>query len=449
MQVTQTLKEGLKREYRVQVTATDLAARAEKKLEELKGRVQINGFRPGKVPAGHLKRMYGRNVMAENIDAIINEASEKIANDNSYKYAGNPVPKLPEDEAEAMKVFDGKADLDFAMTFEILPTIEIGDLSKVSIEKPVTELSDEELEKGLKSIADSNRPFTAKDGKAATGDAVNIDFLGRIDGVAFDGGAAEGTRLVLGSGQFIPGFEDQLVGFSKGDKTVVKVNFPADYGAEALAGKEAEFDVTVNDVEAPGDLAINDDLAKMVGFDDLDKLKDAMKDRMGVELTQASRAKAKRALLDALDKSYTFELPQGLVEQEFNNVWSQVNSDLQANNRSFADEDTTEEKARSEYRTISERRVRLGLLLADIGAEAKVEVTDEELTRAVIDQVRRYPGQEKQIYDYFRNNRDALAGLRAPLYEEKVVDHIMTLINVTEKKVTREELFKDDELPTA
>lgn len=442
MQVTQTLKDGLKREYRVQVSIAELAEKAESRLEELRGTVNIPGFRKGKVPTSHLKRMYGRSVMAETIDKTVNEVNTKIATDNTYRFAGVPNPKLPEDEAEALKVFDGHADLDYVVQFEILPEIPATDLSAISVEKPVCEVSEEELNDALKNLANSNREYDEKTDAAAKDDALTIDFLGTIDGVAFDGGQADDARLVLGSGQFIPGFEEQLIGSKAGDDVTVTVTFPADYQAADLAGKEAKFACHVSKVEAPKDRAIDEDLAKMVGFESLDKLKDAVKENLGGNYAQASRAKVKRALLDSLDKAYSFELPPSLVEQEFNNVWGQVTSDLQANNKTFEDEGSTEDKAKAEYQAIAERRVRLGLVLAEVGDKNAITVTDDELTRSVIEQVRRYPGQEKQIYDYFKSNQQALAALRAPIFEEKVVDHLLAQVQVVEKAVSKEELFK-------
>jgi trigger factor len=299
----------------------------------------------------------------------------------------------------------------------------------------------------LETMAKQNRPFEAKaEGAAAEdGDRLTISFVGTIDGEKFDGGTAEDIQLELGSKSFIPGFEDQLVGVKAGDEKVVKVKFPSNYMAEALAGKDAEFAVTVKAIEKPGDRAIDDEFAKMVGFEDLAKLKAAVSDRLKSEYAAASRRKVKRSLLDALDEKHAFDLPQTLVDQEFESVWRQVSQDLESRGKTFTDEETTEEKAREEYRAIAERRVRLGLVLAEIGEKAQIKVSDEEVSRAVVERARQFPGQEQQVWDYYRKTPQALASLRAPIFEEKVVDYILELADVTEKTVSKDDLFKDNE----
>lgn len=446
MQVTATLSEGLKREFRVVVPVSDLAARADARLDDLKGRVNINGFRPGKVPTAHLKKLYGKSVLAETIEALVGEANQKIVEDNGFRLAQEPSVKLPEGENEAQAVFDGKADLNYTVAFEVLPAIELADFKGIKVEKPVVEPSDADVQAMLETMAKQNRPFEAKtEGKAEEGDRLTISFVGTIDGEAFEGGTAEDIQLELGSKSFIPGFEDQLVGAGIGEERVVKVKFPANYMAENLAGKDAEFAVTVKSMDRPGDRAIDDEFAKMVGFDDLAKLKEAVTARLKDEYASASRRKVKRALLDALDEKHSFDLPQTLVDQEFESVWRQINQDMEGRGKTFADENTTEEKAREEYRKIAERRVRLGLVLAEIGEKAQIKVSDEEVSRAVIERARQFPGQEQQVWDYFRKTPQALAALRAPIFEEKVVDYILELADVTEKTVSKDELFKDDE----
>jgi trigger factor len=447
MQVTATLSEGLKREFRVVVPVADLAARADARLDDLKGRVNINGFRPGKVPTAHLKKLYGRAVLAETIEALVGEANQKIVADNGFKLAQEPAVKLPEAQEEAQAVFEGKADLDYTVAFEVLPAIQLADFKGIKVEKPVVEPSEADIQDMLETMAKQNRPFEPKaEGAAAeNGDRLTIGFVGTIDGEKFEGGSAEEIPLELGSNSFIPGFEDQLVGVKVGEEKLVKVKFPTNYMAENLAGKDAEFAVTVKTIEKPGERAIDEEFAKMVGFEDLAKLKAAVSDRLKSEYAAAARRKLKRSLLDALDEKHAFDLPQTLVDQEFDSVWRQVTQDLESRGKTFADEDTTEEKAQAEYRAIAERRVRLGLVLAEIGEKAQIKVSDEEVSRAVVERARQFPGQEQQVWDYYRKTPQALASLRAPIFEEKVVDYILELADVTEKTVTKDELFKDND----
>jgi trigger factor len=446
MQVTATVSEGLKREFRVVVPVSDLAARADARLNDLRGRVQINGFRPGKVPTAHLKKLYGRAVLAETIEQVVGEANQKIVEDNGFKLAQQPEVKLPQAEAEAKAVFEGTADLDYTVAFEVLPTIQLADFKGIKVERLVAEPTDADIQSMLETMAKQNRPFEPKaGGTAAMGDRLTISFVGTINGEKFDGGSAEGIQLELGSNSFIPGFEDQLVGVAAGEDRVVKVRFPSNYMSETLAGKEAEFAVSVTAIEQPGERAIDEEFAKMVGFEDLAKLKAAVADRLKSEYAAASRRRVKRALLDALDEKHAFDLPQTLVDQEFDSVWRQITQDMEARGKTFADEDTTEEKAREEYRKIAERRVRLGLVLAEIGEKAQIKVSDDEVTRAVVERARQFPGQEQQVWDYYRKTPEALAQLRAPIFEEKVVDYILELAEVTEKKVSKDELFRDND----
>ncbi|QCK87697.1 trigger factor [Phreatobacter aquaticus] len=450
MQVTATLSEGLKREFRVVVPVTDLAERAGKRLDDLKGRVNINGFRPGKVPTAHLKKLYGKAVLAETIEALVGETNQKIVTDNNFKLAMEPAVKLPEAENEAQAVFEGTADLDYTVSFEVLPTIQLADFKGIKVEKPVVEPAEADVAAMLETMAKQNRPFEPKTkGKAETGDRVTVSFVGTIDGEKFEGGTADDIQVEIGSNSFIPGFEEQLVGVKTGEDKVLKVKFPSNYAAPNLAGKDAEFAVNVKSMEKPGERAIDDEFAKMVGFEDLEKLKAAVSDRLKSEYSEAARRKVKRILLDALDEKHAFELPPTLVEQEFEGVWRQVSQDLESRGKTFADEDTTEEKARDEYRKIAERRVRLGLVLAEIGDKAQIKVNDEEVTRAVVERARQFPGQEQQVWDYYRKTPEALASLRAPIFEEKVVDYILELADVTEKVVSKDELFKDNEAEEA
>jgi trigger factor len=445
MQVTETSAAGLKREYRVVVPATDLEAKVNERLDDLKGRVQLRGFRPGKVPVAHLKRLYGKSAMAEVIEAAVREANSKIITDHGFKLAIEPKVVLPTEEGAVNELIEGKSDLDYTVEMEIVPSIALADFKTTKLTRLTAEVTDEEVDKALQAIADQNRPFAAKAEGATNGDRVTVGFEGSLEGKPFEGGTGEDVPLIIGSGQFIPGFEEHLIGLKAGDSKTFDIKFPEDYRATALAGKDATFAVTVKAVEAPGSVALDDEFAKTLGLESLAKLKDALKERIAREHTVASRQKLKRALLDQLDERHKFEPPPSLVEQEFSNVWSQIESDLKQQNRTFADEGTTEEKAREEYRGIAERRVRLGLVIAEIGEKNNIKVTDEQLRAAVMDQVRQFPGQERQIWEYYQKNPNALAALRAPLFEDKVVDFLVELAEVTEKPVSREELFKDDD----
>lgn len=446
MEVKETLTEGLKREYQVTVLAGELDQRVMARLNELKDRVNIPGFRPGKVPLPHLKRVYGRSIMGEVIQQAVNETNQKIVDDAGFKLALEPqVTLAAEGEQEVKSLVEGKADLSYKVAMEILPKIEFPDFKKIKLVRPVAEVTAKDLDDALKRIADANKPFVDKDGKAADSDRLTIDFKGSIDGVAFEGGTAEDVPLVIGAGQFIPGFEEQLTGAGAGDKREVKVAFPADYQAEHLAGKAAVFDVTVKKVESAQDAKIDDEFAKSVGAESLDKMKEQIRDRIRRDYNSVSRAKVKRALLDALDKEFTFAPPPSLVEQEFDTVWKSIQNDLERRKATFADDDTTEEEARAEYRAIADRRVRLGLAIAELGERNNIKVSEDEVSRALMEQARQFPGQEQQVWDHFRNNPQALAGIRAPLFEDKVVDFLLELADVSDKTVTREELAAEDD----
>lgn len=445
MQVTETAAAGLKREYRVVVPATDLEARVNERLDDLKGKVQLRGFRPGKVPVEHLRRLYGKAAMAEVIEAAVREANSKIVNDHGFKLAIEPKVSLPEEQSAVEEVITGKSDLAYTVEIEILPPITLTDFKTIKLERPVAEVTEAEIDQTLQRIAEQNRPFAAKSEGAQTGDRVTISFEGKIAGEPFAGGSAEDVPMVLGSGQFIPGFEDHLTGIKAGETRTFDIKFPDDYAAAAVAGKEAAFTVTAKAVEAPGSVTMDDDFAKTLGLESLAKLRDGIRDRLQQDHAAASRQKLKRALLDELDERHKFEPPPSLVDQEFANVWATIENDLKREGRTFADEGTTEEKARAEYHGIAERRVRLGLVIAEIGEKNNIKVTDEQLSAAVVEQTRRLPGHEKQVWEYYRKNPAALATLRAPLFEDKVVDFLVELATVSEKPVSRDELFKEDE----
>jgi trigger factor len=447
MQVTETVSEGLKREFKVVVPATDLASKADERLVELKDRVRLNGFRPGKVPVSHLKKVYGRAVMAETIEAAVREANAKIVTDRGFKLVREPQVTMPEEKGAVDQMIDGKSDLAYTVALEIMPPIELADFKGIAVERLTAEVTDAEVEEAVNRIAEQSRPYEPRPegGKAEKGDRVVIDFTGKLDGAPFEGGTGGDVGINIGSNTFIPGFEDQLIGIAAGEKRTVNVTFPQLYPNEKLAGKDAEFDVTAKSVEAPKPVTVDDEFAKSLGMESLAKLKEMVKERLAREHAAMSRQKIKRKLLDELDARHKFTPPPSLVEDEFNNVWKTVLDDLAAQKRTFADENTTEEKAKEEYRAIAERRVRLGLVIAEIGERNSIKVTDEEVSRAVMDRARQAPGHEQQVWDFYRNNPNALASLRAPIFEDKVIDYILELAKITEKQVSREELYKDDE----
>ena len=446
MQVTETVSEGLKREYSVVLPAAELDSKANERLVSIKDRVNMPGFRPGKVPLQHLKRLHGKAIMGEVIEQAIADTNSKIISDHGLKLAMEPKITLASEDEKVMKaVIEGKADLAYTVAMEVLPKIELADFSKIKIEKPVAPVTDEEVDEAVNKMAEGTRPYSEKQGKSADGDRVTISFVGKIDGTEFEGGKGDDIPVVLGSKRFIPGFEEQLAGLAAGESGTVKVKFPDDYASPEVAGKDAEFAVTVSKVETPGEVKADDEWAKSLGMESLDKLKQVTRERFGYEHLFASRLKAKRKLLDELDKLHQFAVPPTLLDQEFTGVWQAVNRDLEQRGSNFEKEGTTEEEAKKEYREISDRRVRLGLVIAEIGEKNGIKVSEEEINRAIVDQARNYPGQEQQIWDYYRKNPMALAEIRSPIFEDKVVDFLLELAQVTEKPVTKAELMKEDD----
>src|SRR3954467_2348379 len=447
MQVTETLVGGLKHEFQISVPASDLEAKADTRLVDLKDKVRLNGFRPGKVPVSHLKKVYGRSVMAETVEQTIRDTNTQIFTERGFRLATEPKVTMPTEEKEVQDILAGKSDLNYTVSIEVVPTIQLADFKTFSVEKPVAEVSDADVDEAIKRIADQNRSFSPKgDGaKAENGDRVTVNFKGTIDGTPFEGGTGENIQVVIGSNTFIPGFEEQLLGMAAGETRTLKVSFPKNYTNPELAGKPAEFETTATLLEAPQDTEINDEFAKTLGLESLDKLKEAARARLAAENAGATRQRVKRMLLDRLDEAHRFEAPPSLVDEEFNLMWNSIRAEMESGGKTFADEDTTEEAAKEEYRKIADRRVRLDLVLSEIGEKNKITVTEDEVSRAVIERARSMPGREKEVWEYYQKNPNALAQLRAPIYEDKVVDFILELANVTEKKVTREDLYKDDE----
>ncbi len=442
MQVTQTSSEGLKRKLKVVVGAAELGERLSSRLDEVKGNVQLKGFRKGKVPIDHIRKVYGRSLMTEVVEQVIRDTSTKAISERKERAAAMPEIALAEPDS-IDQVIEGKADLAYEMSFEVLPDFKVADFASLKLEKLVADVDDEDLDKALSDLAERNTTFLPEEGrKAEEGDRVTIDYAGTVDGEPFDRGKGEGLSLVLGNANFIPGFEEGLKGVGKGDQRNVTGTFPDDYPVKELAGKEAVFDVTVKEVEKPVKPGIDEDLAKGLGVENLDELKEMVSQQIGGELESVSRSKLKRELLDMLDKVHTFELPPSLVDREFEGIWKQLTENLESQGKSIGDEEKSEEELRQEYRRIAERRVRLGLVIGEIGDKNKISVSQDELRRALMEQARRYPGQEKMVYEYFEKTPGAIAELRAPIFEDKVIDFILGEAKPVEKKVSREELIK-------
>jgi trigger factor len=447
LQIVEKSVEGLSRVYGVVVPAKDLTDKLEARIAEITPQLNLKGFRPGKVPPAHIRRIYGKSLMGEVIEQSLTEGTQQALDEAKAKAASQPDLKL---ESDMEKVLAGKEDLAYEVAVELMPEFEPIDVEKLKLSRPVYEPTDKEVDEALSELSAQNRtyePRTGKTIKAKDGDMVVADFVGRIDGEAFEGGSATDAQIVLGSGQFIPGFEEQLKGAKPEAAVTVKVTFPEDYGVERLKGKAAEFEVTVKEVRAPVDAKADDEFAKTVGLESLDALKEALKGQLKSRYDSMSRFKLKRALLDQLDEKHDFPLPPRMVDAEFETIWAQVQAENAREGVAEEDKDKTEEQLKAEYRKIAERRVRLGLVLAEIGRRQNVTVSDQEMLQAARDEAMRYTGQEQQVFDAIRQNPQVQAQLRAPLYEDKVVDAIVGAAKVTDKKVSKDDLLKDDELP--
>ena len=437
MQVSETLSEGLKREYKVVVEAADMEAKVTNRLTEIGKEAQMPGFRPGKVPMTILRRTYGRQLLGEVLEQAVNEATTETLEKHELKPAMQP-------KIEVVSFDEGK-DLEYTIEVEVMPVFEPMDFSTLTLERKVAEIGDAELDERVDSLAQQFKEFTeADEGQAAKdGDTVVIDFEGSVDGELFEGGAAEGHSLEIGSNSFIPGFEEQLAGVKKGDETVVKVTFPEEYQAEHLAGKEAEFKVNVQEVKVPLPVTVDDALAEKLGLENLAALKDAVRKQSEKEYSDLSRAKLKRVLLDALAENHDFEVPPSLVDGEFEQIWNQVVEDLKRQDKTVEDMDKPEEESRAEFRDIAIRRVRLGLLLSEVGQRNNLTVNQDEVNRAMAEQAQRFPGQEQQIFEFYQSNPEMRAQLEAPIMEDKVVDFIVEMAQISESKVSIEELLAE------
>lgn len=450
MQVTETQSDGLKRQLKVVVGASEIGARFDAKLDEIRDRVQLKGFRKGKVPVQHLKKVFGRSLMGEVLQQTIEEKSRAAIQERNERPAIQPQIELSEDQQEIERVMSGQADLSFDMSFEVLPEIKLMDFAELKLERLVADVDDEAVDKAIEQLVERSISYETAEGRAAEdGDRLTIDFVGKIGSEPFEGGAGEGVTIVIGQGGFIPGFEDGLKGAKAGEERTVAATFPAEYPEKSLAGKEATFEVKVKDVAVPKRPAVDDEFAKTLGAENLANLRELVTEQIKREYAQASRSKLKRSLLDELEKGHDFALPPTLVEREFEGIWQQVTEGLKQAGRSFEDEGKTEEQAKDEYRKIADRRVRLGLVLGEVGEKNQIQVSQEEMRRALMEQARRFPGQERMVYEFYEKNPNAIAELRAPIYEDKVVDFILEQAKPVEKKVDREELFKPEPDETA
>ncbi|WP_417797826.1 trigger factor [Terasakiella pusilla] len=438
MQVTETKAEGLTREYNVVVAAADIEEKVTTRLAEISKTIKIPGFRPGKVPAKVLRQKYGQSVMGEVLEGAVNESSSKTIADNELRPVAQPKIEITK--------FEEGADLEYTMSVELFPEFDMMDFKKISLERLVVPIKDEEIDETLQRIADANKDSEAVKSKAkkiAKGNIAVIDFVGSVDGEEFPGGKGEDYPLEIGSNTFIPGFEDQLVGLKVDDEKDVEVKFPEEYGAENLAGKDAVFKCKVKEIRNVVPAEINDDLAKKVGMDSLDALKDAIREERSKEFDQMTRQHVKKHLLDALDDGHAFDLPESLVEGEVEQIWAQFEETRKNNPEQIdeSDKDKSDEELKAEYKEIAERRVRLGLVLAEVGRVNEIQLNQDDLNGAIMNEARRYPGQEQAVFEYFKNNPQAIEQLRAPLFEEKVVDFILELAAVTDKEVSADDLL--------
>lgn len=436
MNITETSTDGLKRSFRIVISAQDIAAKNAARLEEVRQTVQLPGFRPGKVPLSVVQKRYGGSVLAEVLEALLEDSSRALVSERGLRPALQP-------KIDVEKYEDG-GDLAFNMTLELLPDIEPGDLAAIELERPVADVPDDKVTESLTRIAETTKttePVT-DDRPAANGDVVVIDFDGSVDREKKPGMKGEGYELELGSGSFIPGYEEQLVGAKAGEHRSVVVTFPEQYHAPELAGKEAVFEVDVKEIRASVVPALDDEFAKKVGLSGLEELTKMVRERMEREYAGVSRLRVKRQLLDKLAETHDFTVPEGMVDIEFQGIWERLQEEIKAG-QAGDDADKSEDELKTEYRAIAERRVRLGLLLSEIGRRNNIEVTQEELNRAVINEARRFPGQERQVFEFFKNTPHAVENLKAPIFEDKVVDFVIELAKVTETKVSVEDLMRD------
>ena len=440
MEVKELKSKGLKREFSITIGIDDIKEKKIKKLQDIASKAKIDGFRPGKVPTSHIEKLYGQSVMVEVIEEIVSEASQSVLQDRDLRAAVKPEVKLGSDMNE---VIEKNKDLIFTMNCEVLPEIEITDFSKIKLDKPVSKPTEKDIKDALEYLAKQNKSFkeVPEKTKSKDGDQVTIDYIGKIDDIAFDGGKANDANLVLGSKSFIDNFEDQLIGLKKGDKKLVNVKFPDNYQSSELAGKDATFDVEIKKVSKAEDSKVNDDLAKNLGMEDLKTLKKNLEERIQQDFDSAARMKLKDSLLDVLEKKHKFKLPESMVNQEFDQMWNQLQQQLDQQKKELKDLELSEKEIRKNYTEISEKRVCTGLLIAEIGKQNNIQLEDKDINKALQIEMQKYPGQEKEILDYYQKNQDAIRQLTAPVFEDKVIDFILEKVDLKDVKVSREDLF--------
>ena len=440
MEVKELKSKGLKREFSITIGIDDIKEKKIKKLQDIASKAKIDGFRPGKVPTSHIEKLYGQSVMVEVIEEIVSEASQSVLQDRDLRAAVKPEVKLGSDMNE---VIEKNKDLIFTMNCEVLPEIEITDFSKIKLDKPVSKPTEKDIKDALEYLAKQNKSFkeVPEKTKSKDGDQVTIDYIGKIDDIAFAGGTANDANLVLGSKSFIDNFEDQLIGLKKGDKKLVNVKFPDNYQSSDLAGKDATFDVEIKKVSKAEDSKVNDDLAKNLGMEDLKTLKKNLEERIQQDFDSAARMKLKDSLLDVLEKKHKFKLPESMVNQEFDQMWNQLQQQLDQQKKELKDLELSEKEIRKNYTEISEKRVCTGLLIAEIGKQNNIQLEDNDINKALQIEMQKYPGQEKEILDYYQKNQDAIRQLTAPVFEDKVVDFILEKVDLKDVKVSREDLF--------
>lgn len=443
MQITQTNADGLKREFKVVIAAKDIDEKMGLRLEELGQSIRVPGFRPGKVPKAVLKQRFGPSVVSEILEKSVADSANQAMTEKGVRPALQPKIEITS--------YEEGTDLEYTMAVELLPDFEPADPSKFELERMVVKIGDKEVEAALARVAEQHKKSQPIETprKSQAGDVLVIDFKGTVDGAEFPGGEAESHHLELGSNTFIAGFEDQLTGVGKDDHVTVKVAFPAEYGNKELAGKDAVFEVDVKDIREPVPVPADDELAKMVGMDDLDALKASIRDSIEQEYSTVTRARLKRRLLDTLSDGHDFEVPAGMVDLEFDTIWAQVEEQRKEGALDDADKDKSEDELKADFREIAERRVRLGLLLSEIGSRNNIEVAQEDVSRAIMAEAQRMPGYEQQVFEYYQKNDEALANLRAPLFEDKVIDFILGQANITEREVSVEDLLAESEAPAA
>ena len=441
MKVKEKKSKGLKREFSIQIEFKEISSLRATKLKEIASKSKISGFRPGKVPISHVDKMYGKDVTVEAIEEKVSETSRAVLEERGLRAAVSPQINM---NKEMEKIISSEEDVEYTMSCEVLPDIEIIDFKKIKLENPVAEPQKKDIDDALTYMSEQNPDYTKPKKKrvAKDLDKLNINYVGLIDGEKFEGGTADKADIILGSKTFIGNFEEQLLGASEGDKKNIKVKFPENYQNKDLENKDAIFEVEVNGIYEPKNAKIDDNLAKRLGQESLDALKDTLSDQIKKDFNQASRIRLKDSLFDYLEKNHNFDLPSSLVDQEYDQMWHQLEHQLEEQKKSLNDLELKESQIKKNYKEIAEKRISIGLLIAEIGRLNKIELDNNDINIALQNEMQRYPGQENEIIKYYQNNAEAMRGLTAPVYEDKVVDYVLSKVDLNDKKITREDLFE-------